>query len=111
MKANLPLPDDKKLTAVFRVEPGCLGPNGDDLVAGFCEFAEKSLRSFHFELVIWQVSPRADKAQPEMEYKVNNKSLTHVQADQYLGLFQENLDDFEAKMYDHIAELIDLYLQ
>ena len=51
MKTKLPLPQDKKLTVIFRLEPGCLGPDGEDHVEEFCKFAEKEVAPIDSDFV------------------------------------------------------------
>ena len=111
MKSKLPLPQDKKLTVIFRVEPGCLGPTGSTLVDGFCSFAQKEVAMVDSDFVHWEILPRHDKALPEMQYRVCNKKLTHDKADQYLKLFQRSLDLFEEHLHEKIVLLIQQYLE
>lgn len=80
MQIKLPLPDEKKLTVVSRIEPGCLGPEGDNLVDDFCQFAQKGLASLDSDFVHWELSPRVDKSLPEMQYHLQQKRITHDQA-------------------------------
>ena len=37
MKNNLPLPAEKKLMVLFRLEAGCLGPDGKDHIDKFID--------------------------------------------------------------------------
>ncbi len=110
MKDNLPLPEEKKLTVIFRLEPGCLGPQGDELIDEFCQAAQANFQSVHSEIVHWNIVPRNDKALPEMQYQINNKNLSQVQAAQFLDVFNENLDKFESQVHKKLAELIDQHL-
>ncbi len=107
MEIELPLPLYKKMTVLFRIEPGCLGPDGKDHVEGFCTFAKKEVRSLHGDFVRWVITPRYDKSLPETEYKTNNKRLNHDKAAQYLLVFGQDLDDFEEHFQDKLSELID----
>ena len=107
---KLPLPEDKKLEVIFRVESGCLGPKGDEYVVDFCISAEKELAVIDADFVHWNISPRHDKSLPEMEYKLNNKKLTHDKAEKYLQVFNKNLDEFEGHLQDKLAEHIDEFL-
>ena len=109
MGISLPLPSDKKLIVTYRVEPGCLGPEGADHIKAFCTFAEKGVADVDADFVHWHIIPRYDKTLPEMHYAVNNKELTHDQADQYLNVFQKGLDEFECHLQDKLALLIDSY--
>ena len=110
MKIKLPLDQDKKLFVIFRVEPGCLGPQGVGHVADFCITAQKLVENIDADFVHWEISPRHDKDLPEMEYKLINKKLTHDKAAKYLALFDKNLDEFESHLHDKLALLIDEYL-
>lgn len=107
MKDSLPLPESKKLTVTFRVEPGCLGPQGDSLIDGFCTFAQKSVENLDSDYVSWSIVPRADKSLPELQYSVLGKKMNHDQADKYLGVFGKSLDEFEGHLEDKLASLID----
>ncbi|MBR9885677.1 MAG: hypothetical protein GYB21_19370 [Oceanospirillales bacterium] len=101
------LPDEKKLCVIYRLEPGCLGPNGHDHIKDFCVFADKALRSFDSAFVIWKVQSRDDKSLPEMEYTINNKRLSRDKADRYLALMGKNIDDFEAYIHEDISHMIE----
>jgi len=109
MKDNLPLPQEKKLMVIFRVEPGCLGPNGNQLVEQFCQFAQKKVELIDADFVHWEILPRFDKSLPEMQYRVGNKKLTHDKAARYLDLFEKNLDDFEGHLHNKLALLVEQY--
>ncbi|MFT5314070.1 MAG: hypothetical protein ACI8Z9_002569 [Paraglaciecola sp.] len=110
MDYDLPLPLYKKLTVTFRVEPGCLGPDGRDHIEGFCKFAKQEVLDLEADFVRWVITPRYDKSLAETEYKTNNKRLTHEMAEKYLRVFGKNLDEFEAHLQDKLAALIDQYL-
>ena len=110
MDYDLPLPLYKKLTVTFRVEPGCLGPDGAEHVEGFCKFAKKEVSALDADFVRWVITPRYDKSLPETEYKTNNKRLNHQMAEKYLRVFAKNLDEFEGHLQDKLADLIDQYL-
>ena len=72
------LPDSKKLTVVYRVEPGCLGPTGRDNIEAFCDYANKELAPTDSGFVNWEIMPRYDKSLPEMQYLIANKKLDIV---------------------------------
>lgn len=110
MSNETTLPDSKKLTVTFRVEPGCLGPKGDDLVVGFCEYAGNNFKTIESTFVNWQIIPRFDKSLEEIQYQVNSKTLTQDKVVKYLSMFDSNLDDFEEKIHNTLADQIDLYL-
>jgi translation initiation factor 2 alpha subunit (eIF-2alpha) len=109
MGLSLPLPLYKKLTVTFRVEPGCLGPDGAEHIEEFCKYAKKEVAQLDADFVRWVITPRYDKSLPETEYKTNNKKLDHDKAEKYLRVFEKELDDFEEHLQDKLAELIDEY--
>ena len=106
---NLPLSQDKKLKVIFRVEAGCLGPEGKEHVDAFCTFAQKEVESVDSEFVQWEMVPRHDKSLPEVQYQIAGKNLSHDQVARYLELFRENLDEFEGHMHERLVQLIDRY--
>lgn len=111
MSDLLPLTQDKKLNVIFRVEPGCLGPEGADRIDGFCKHAQIAMEPIDSDFVHWEITPRNDKALAEMQYRITNKNMTHEQAEKYLSLFEKNLDEFEGHLHDKLAMLIDEYLE
>ncbi|MCK5648982.1 MAG: hypothetical protein KAI22_08895 [Gammaproteobacteria bacterium] len=110
MKNNLPLPQEKKLMVLFRLEPGCLGPDGKDHIEQFCQLAQQEFKSLHSDFVHWDIVPRHDKSLPEMQYKINNKKLSHDKAEKFLNIFHKNLNDFEDQLHKKLAVFIDQYL-
>lgn len=110
MKTTLPLPQEKKLSILCRVEPGCLGPDGADHIVEFCAFTQKAIESIHSDFVHWSIVPRDDKSLPEMAYQINQKKLNHDKAAKYLALFNKNLDEFEGRLHESLAHLINQYL-
>ena len=106
MSLNLPLPEDKKLAVTYRVEPGCLGPQGVNFIEGFCQFAEQNVQDLDSDFIHWNIIPRHDKTLSEMGYSVCAKQLTHKQADQYLQIFGKTLEEFEDHIQDECVALI-----
>lgn len=106
----MPLSDEQKLTVICRVEPGCLGPQGVNLIDAFCSFAQPEIDLIDADFIHWQLTPRYDKKLPEMQYYINNKTLTHDKAAKYLALFDRKLDNFEEHLNEKLADLIDLHL-
>lgn len=98
MKISLPLQDQQKLTVTYRIEPGCLGPEGSTHVENFCVFAQERVVDLDAEFIHWDITPRNNKQLAEMEYSIASKKLSHDKADKYLQLFGKGLDEFE----DHI---------
>ncbi len=110
MKIDLPLPQEKKLTVLFRVEPGCLGPSGKDHIEEFCKLALTEIATIDADYVHWEVVPRYDKSKAEIQYKINNKNLNHEQAAKYLAKFSKHLDDFEENFHGKLVQLIEGYM-
>lgn len=110
MHDRLPLPDEKKLTVIFRIEPGCLGPEGENHIEEFCRFAQKEVEVIDADFVCWVLTPRSDKTLPEMQYQVNSKILSHDQAGRYLEVFNKSLDQFEEHLHESVTYLIDQYM-
>lgn len=111
MKSSLPLSDDKKLSVIFRVEPGCLGPEGSIHISQFCDFSQTKIRSENSAYIVWNIVPRHDKALPEMEYSLAEKRLSHGQAEKYLALFDVDLEQLDSDFGDTLEALIDQYMQ
>jgi hypothetical protein len=105
-----PVPAEKKLTVIARVEPGSLGPDGIDKIEGFCRFANQNMTTDVRRFARWQVLPRYDKTLPEMEYFIQHKKLNNFQVVKYLGFFKLEIDAFEDDFYGHMTGLIELYL-
>ena len=55
MKDLLPLHDDKKLAVTYRVEAGCLGPDGLNYISDFCNFAQSELQILDSDYIIWHI--------------------------------------------------------
>jgi len=110
MALNLPLPENKKLEVTYRVEPGCLGPQGVNYIDGFCDFASKKVETLDADFIRWNIIPRHDKNLTEMGYSVSGKILNYPQADQYLQIFGKTLDEFENHIQDECIALITQYM-
>jgi hypothetical protein len=102
MNIKLPLQQNQKLYVTFRLEPGCLGPQGEDHISDFCTTAQQRVEKIHADFVSWSIVPRTDKMLPELEYKLNNKKLNHDKAEKYLELFNKNLNEFEENLQDKL---------
>ncbi len=110
MTPNSPLPEEKKLTVVFRIEAGCLGPTGDQKIEDFCRYAQQEISSLDADYVNWRITPRSDKSLPEMEYMITGKRLNHDQAARYLAAFQADLNRFEEHLNDKMTQFINDFL-
>lgn len=104
------LPEDRKLTVILRVEPGCLGPDGKDHVDAFCHFAQEKAQALDSHFLNWEIVPRHDKALLEIQYKIADKTLSHAQAAKYLEAFERYIDEFEEGLQDRLGILIDQFL-
>ncbi|MEH6472197.1 MAG: hypothetical protein V7752_13190 [Halopseudomonas sp.] len=100
------LPQDKKLTILFRVEPGSLGPDGKEQAQGFCDHSQQQLAALDADFICWQIIPRFDKTLPELEYKLSNKRLTRPQAQKYLSVFGQDIDEIEDHLISEMDNLI-----
>lgn len=107
MHVSLPLAENKKLTITYRVEPGCLGPDGASLIDEFCAYAQKAVESLDSDYMVWNIIPRNDKKLPEIQYNVLGKKMNYDQADKYLAIFNKSLDEFEGHLNDNLANLIE----
>ena len=107
---NIELPSEKKITVECRVEGGCLGPQGDDYVVGFCDFAKNELSTWEVNLINWEVVPRRDKSFAELQYKMLGRNLSRDQAKKYFELFGKNIDEFESELDETLMVLIDEYM-
>lgn len=101
---------ENKLTITFRVEPGCLGPQGADHVNEFCKLAQHSFKTIEAELIHWDIIPRFDKSLDEIEFKLNNKLLNSSQTSKYFNLINKPQDEVEDILHNKIADLIDEYM-
>lgn len=104
-----PLPADKKLTVTFRVEPGCLGPDGKSLIEAFCSYAQQDIKLLDLDYVNWHITPRFDKSLPEIQYNIHGKRISHDQANKYIALFGKQLSELEEHLDDRLTSLIDSF--
>jgi len=105
------LPSHKKLTVVYKMEPGCLGPNGVETIEGYCQFAQKEIASFNGQFVKWLIQPRFDKSLAEIEYQIDGKRLSSQMAAKYLSVFECDLDDFEEQYNNKLMDYIEIFLE
>lgn len=110
MNNSLPLQEDRKLAVTYRVEAGCLGPDGKNHIDEFCRYSQSKLQSLESDYIALNVVHRKDKLLPEMHYEVLGKIISHQQAEKYLAAFGKNLDDFECHLSDKLATLIDQFM-
>lgn len=108
MKDLLPLNNDKKLAVTYRVEAGCLGPDGLNYISDFCKFAQEKLQTSDY--IVWNIIHREDKTLPEIQYSLLGKMANSDKADKYLSIFGNNIDDFESQISDDLGTLIRLFM-
>jgi len=104
------IPKEKKLTVICRVESGCLGPEGEKLVARFCGFALDQMESSVPAYMTIKILPRLKKELPELDYQIMGRTLTRDQLAKYLLLFEDEPDLLEDRLNGQIIELINQYL-
>jgi hypothetical protein len=107
----LPLSEEKKLSVTFRVEPGCLGPQGAALISDFCDIAQAAFKTLAADYIAWNIVPRSDKTLPETQYALMDKRISDSQAKQYLELFDVTLEEFESDFDDKLEALIVDYMK
>jgi len=103
------IPEHKKLLVLFRMEPGSLGPEGKNYIQEFCEFAQIQLQASAKPYITWSIIPRFDKSLAEMEFQIAGKKMPESKVKQYLGLFDENLSDFEDELDNHLEAIVNQF--
>ncbi len=111
MKDATIISNEKKLSVLYRVEPGCLGPDGMNYIKDFCEYACDKFMNHHDSYVSYEFTPRFDKSLAEMEYSINQKRLNTEKAGQYMSLFAQTLTSFEDDIEEQITSLIDTFFK
>ncbi|MDO6514418.1 hypothetical protein [Neptuniibacter sp. 2_MG-2023] len=97
------------LTVNFRIEAGCLGPEGPAHIDQFCILAHKRLQALHSDFIDWNLTPRSDKTLPEIDYAISGKMLSRAQAARYFTIFDQHIEDFEAAVFEQLPIIIDQY--
>ncbi|AQP98712.1 hypothetical protein B0W48_02190 [Pseudoalteromonas aliena] len=101
--------EEKKVRLMYRVEPGCLGPDGANHIEDFCRFANKHIKSPYYGQFVFL--PRYDKQVGERQYSVNSRNLSQVQAKAYLNHFEIEIEHFEEQLDELLTKAIDLYFK
>lgn len=102
-------PDNKRITVIFRVEPGSLGPDGNQYIDDFCQFAQQQLQACAEPYINWSIVPRRDKKMAEIAFQLANKKLTPAQAGQFLLVFGLSFEHFEAEIESNLEAIINQY--
>ena len=101
--------DDKKLRLMYRVEPGCLGPEGAEYIEDFCRYANKHIKSPYYAQFVFL--PRYDKQKDERQYSVKSRNLSQLQVRKYFSHFEIDMDGFEEQLDELLTKAIDLYFK
>jgi len=101
---------DEKLIVECRIEAGCLGPAGSEYVDGFCEFATCEFRHFDTNKISWNIIPRQNSSQAEVQYTIVGKKLSQQQAAKYLSVMDIDIAEFESQIDDRLILLIEQYM-
>ena len=101
--------EEKKMTVIFRMEPGSLGPDGSQYIKEFCEFAQVQLQACAEFYITWSIIPRFDKSLAELEFQLANKKLTSAKAKQYFAVFNESLENFEEQLENNLEAIVNQY--
>ncbi|MEQ3515667.1 hypothetical protein ABMY35_20305 [Pseudoalteromonas sp. BZB3] len=98
---------DMRIQLLYRVEPGCLGPDGIDYIEEFCQFAVKKIPPPNYAILSFV--PRYDKLLDEKEYSLLNRKLTQGQVDSYFQKIEKPLEEFESQVDELIAFAVDAF--
>ena len=109
MSSPSSLDDQKKLVVTYRVEGGCLGPEGHNHIVNFCDYAQANIVNGSADFLTLNIVPRLDKTLPEIQFNILSKKVTYAQAEKYLSYFGQNLEDFECLLSDELTKLIREY--
>ena len=108
---NNPIPiNDNKMVILFRLEPGCLGPDGADHINTFCSIAQRAIVTLNADVCHWLLEPRFDKSLEEIQYSLAGKTLSKEKAAKYLQSFGLNIDELEEHFEDKMTKLINQYI-
>ncbi|PHS20566.1 MAG: hypothetical protein COA86_01050 [Kangiella sp.] len=109
MKSNLPIPQDKKLLVIYRLEPECLGTIGHKQINYFCAHITKRILPVDSDFVKWTVLPRLAATEKEVEFRLNGKLLQLPQVVRYLTVFNRDYDAFLDSINNAVLKQVDHY--
>lgn len=104
------LPPETQLTILYTVEPGCLGPQGDQLIDQFCKFIAEKLNSTFGENCLWIIQYKTHLSAHHIDYQIDNKRLNREQAKQFLHASQKDIEHFENDVDELVVEYIEEFL-
>lgn len=99
-----------RILVLYRVEPGCLGPDGKSFIEDFCVFANDTFKKAQNDSIEWLFQPRYDKTLPEIQYQFNNRNLTKEMAFKFFKTKAIDIEHFEELLNERLASLIDKFL-
>lgn len=97
------------LEVIYRVEPGCLGPQGKDYIEDFCKFSQPLVTAHTAGFMRWVLIPRFDKSLPEMQCTLAGRTLSQSQAERYFAVYGADASALEAELNEQLTLLIDQY--
>lgn len=97
------------MTLLFRIEPGCLGPDGRQHIETFCKLAEQVYLRHPLTGVQFEFVPRYDKQLPEREFLLGERTLNREQAVRLMEHYGHELPHIEAQLDDTLSRLITHY--
>ena len=110
MKNDPAIPPDKKLTLLYRLEPGCLGPSGKEYIEEFCRYAQEKFATLHADILQCEIVPRHDKSLAEIQYKLKDRLLAQDKVAKYLSAFNRNIEEIEDQINSILVDLINQYM-
>ena len=110
MSSEAIVSNENRLTIVFRVEPGCLGPDGKQYIDEFCALVQRAFAQKTVGSVSWEIIPRYDKQLPETEYRLGERGFSRDKAQRFLAACGKDLDTLENKLNLALPRMIEQYL-
>lgn len=98
------------ITVLYRVEPGCLGPEGKFFIEDFCAYANEIFGNVLCEHIDWLFVPRHDKTLPEIQYQYKERNLSREMAQKLFKIKSIDIDNFEELVNERLPDLIDKFL-
>ncbi len=97
------------IEATYRLEPGCLGPDGAQYITEFCQFAQPLVSAHAPAFMQWVLTPRFDKTLPELQFSLAGRVLSDSQAERLCSSYQTDADTLVEELNHHLMLLIDQY--
>jgi len=98
-----------QIVILYRLEPGCLGPDGKAHIDAFCQFATPLLASQTAAFMRWQLEPRWDKTLPECQGFFDNRPLKDEQLARLLSHYHTDADALIEQLNEHLTLMIDQF--